>query len=165
MSKLQRQVIAFHQLFNQPIEPVPTIPDRKVISLRVMLVVEEALEFVEACMGQVPEKMLIEEMIRNVLNQRQPKPDLAKIADALGDTDYVVEGARLAFGIDGESVADAIHEANMAKVGGKVIEGKQMKPKQWTPPNIEGVLFKQNAGELLSVADRLREIEEEKKDV
>ena len=159
MREIQRQVIEFHKLFNQPIEPVPTVPDRKTISLLVMLVIEEALEFLEGCMGSVPEKAIIEEMVRNVLNVRQPKPDLAKIADALGDLDYVVEGSRLSFGIDGDSVADAIHKSNMAKVGGAVREGKQMKPLQWTPPDIEGVLFKQNAGELPSVGDRLKEIE------
>ena len=170
MNKLQRQVLEFHKLFNQPIEPVPTIPDRKTISSSVMLVIEEALEFVEGCMGQIPEKAIIEDLIRNVLNLRQPKPDLVQIADALGDLEYVLEGARLAFGIDGESVADAIHESNLKKVGGATREVggggmKVGKPAQWTPPDIEGVLFKQNSGELPSVGDRLKELEEEVEEV
>jgi predicted HAD superfamily Cof-like phosphohydrolase len=157
---LQSQVIEFHKLFGQAIEPVPTIPSRKVVALRVMLVIEEALEFLESCVGSVPEKLLIEEMVRNVLNVREPKVDLAGVADALGDLDYVVEGSRLAFGIDGESIADAIHASNIEKIGGKLRQdGKQGKPSNWTPPDIEGVLFKQNSGELPSVADRLEELE------
>jgi len=156
MSKLQSQVISFMQLFNQKIEPVPTIPEAGVVRLRVMLVVEEALELLEACFGQVPEKLLIEELVRNTMNAREPKVDLAAVADALGDLDYVSEGARLAFGIEGESVADAIHASNLEKVGGKVLEGGKVgKPKQWTPPDIEGILFKQNSGELPTVQSKM----------
>lgn len=159
MSKLQSQVLEFMKLGGQTVEPVPTIPDRKTIALRVNLAIEEVLEFFEGCYGTMPEIMIVAEMIRNVTVVREPKPDLAKIADALGDTDYVIEGARLAFGIDGESVADAIHSSNLKKVEGKVAalaSGKIGKPQQWQPPDIEGVLFKQNSGELPSVGDRLK---------
>jgi len=162
MSQLQSQVLEFMKLGGQAIEPVPTIPSRKVISLRVMLVIEEALEFFEGCYGNVPEIMIVTEMLRNVTLVREPRVDMAAVADALGDLDFVSEGARLAFGIDGESVADAIFEANRKKVEGKVAmlaSGKIGKPSQWSKPDIEGVLFKQNAGELPCVADRLKNLE------
>lgn len=161
-SKLQSQVAAFMKEGGQSIEPVPTIPSRKTVALRVNLVIEEAVELLEACYGQLPEKQIIIEMVRNVTLVREPRVDLAEAADAFGDLDFVSEGGRLAFGIEGESVADAIFEANMKKLDGKRVElvsGKIGKPSQWQKPDIEGVLFKQNSGGLPSVGDRLRELE------
>lgn len=160
-SKLQSQVIEFMQLFDQKIEPEPSIPDPKTVRLRVMLVLEEALEFLEACFGSLPEKMIVEEMIRERINRREPKVSLEKVADALGDLDYVSEGARLAFGLDGESIADEIHRTNLLKVGGRVREGKQLKPLQWEPPKIEEILAKQNSKELPTVGDRLMALKPE----
>jgi predicted HAD superfamily Cof-like phosphohydrolase len=71
--------------------------------------------------------------------------DLVAVADALGDIQYVVEGAFLAFGIDSDAIHRAIHDSNMRKrqpngsvqrdAGGKVI-----KPDGWTPPDLADVL-------------------------
>lgn len=95
------------------------------------------------------------------------------LADGLGDLDVVVEGTRLEFGLDGEPIADAIHAANMRKgwpceachgtgqdldIGeptackpckgaGRVVrkraDGKVLKPEDWSPPDIAGVLRRQ----------------------
>lgn len=155
---LQAQVIAFHKLFNQSIAPSPSVPNKKTIDLRVRLIAEEAFEIFESLYGQQPEWEMCKSMIANVLLQKEPKVDLVEFADGCGDLDYVVEGSRLALGIDGESVAAAIHEANMAKVGGKISEtGKRLKPLQWQPPDIAGVLEKQARGELPNVGMRLEE--------
>ena len=60
------------------------------------------------------------------------------------DLDYVVEGTRLEFEIDGGPIAVEVHRSNMAKVGGPVREdGKRLKPPGWTPPDIAGELRKQ----------------------
>jgi predicted HAD superfamily Cof-like phosphohydrolase len=64
----------------------------------------------------------------------------------MADLDYVVEGTRLEFGIDGEPIAAEVHRANMAKTEGPVApDGKRLKPPGWTPPDIAGVLRKQGA--------------------
>lgn len=156
MSILQSQVIAFMREFNQDIAPSPSVPDKKIIDLRVRLIAEEAFELFKSLYGSQPEWAMCESLIANVLLQKEPKVNLAEFADACGDLDYVVEGARLAFGIDGDSVADAIQAANMAKVGGKTgPDGKKLKPLQWSPPDIEGVLAKQASGEIPNVASKL----------
>lgn len=160
MSKLQSQVIAFMKEFNQDIAPSPSVPSKKVIDLRVRLIAEEAFEIFEALYGNQPEWEMCQSMIANVLLQKEPRVNLPKLADGCGDLDFVVEGTRLAFGVDGESVADAIYEANMAKVGGKTgADGKKLKPLQWTPPDIEGVLTKQTSGELPNIEERLKVLE------
>jgi hypothetical protein len=67
--------------------------------------------------------------------------DMVELADGFADLDYVVEGARLEFGIHGQEIADEVQRANMAKVGGPIREdGKRLKPAGWKPPDIAGVL-------------------------
>ena len=70
--------------------------------------------------------------------------NLVELVDALADLDYVVEGTRIEFGINGKPIADAVHAANMAKVGGGIRgDGKINKPEGWQPPDIAGELRKQ----------------------
>jgi predicted HAD superfamily Cof-like phosphohydrolase len=55
--------------------------------------------------------------------------------------DYVVEGTRLEFGIDGESIAEEVHRTNMLKTDGPTSpEGKRLKPPGWEPPRIAMIL-------------------------
>jgi predicted HAD superfamily Cof-like phosphohydrolase len=157
MSKLQSQVAEFMRLFGQKIEETPTVPSPNVVRLRANLVVEEVFEMLEAIWGTMPQWSMAQALIRDVIEGREPRVDLAKLADAFGDIDYVVEGGRQACGIEGGSVADAIHHSNMEKVGGqRRQDGKQGKPAQWTPPDIEAVLMKQTTGELPSLGKVLR---------
>lgn len=74
--------------------------------------------------------------------------DIVQVADALGDIQYVVEGACLAFGVDSDAVHRAIHESNMRKrqADGSVHRdagGKVIKPSTWTPPDLASVLQRQ----------------------
>jgi predicted HAD superfamily Cof-like phosphohydrolase len=72
------------------------------------------------------------------------KVNMVELADGLADLDYVVEAARLVFGIHGQEIADEVQRANMAKVGGPIREdGKRLKPEGWKPPDIAGVLKEQ----------------------
>jgi predicted HAD superfamily Cof-like phosphohydrolase len=76
------------------------------------------------------------------------KRDLAAIAQEGVDVIVTVIGTLWAFGIDPEPIWNAVHRANMAKVGpdGKVkkrFDGKVLKPEGWTAPDIEGELEKQ----------------------
>jgi predicted HAD superfamily Cof-like phosphohydrolase len=112
---------------------VPCVPDEKTIRLRLGLIVEEVRELTDALMDTDNPK------VRDDI-------DLAEVADALADIDYVVEGMRNSFGINGDPIADEVHRANMDKFGPgswKREDGKQMKPPDWKPPDIEGELRKQ----------------------
>lgn len=69
--------------------------------------------------------------------------DIEAFADAVGDLKYVTERVNVISGIDSRPIDKAIHEANMAKVGGPVREdGKQLKPDGWKPPDIKNALQK-----------------------
>lgn len=154
MSNLQTQVIEFMKLGGQSILERPAVPGDEIVRLRAALIAEEAVEALEALYGSVPEWEMMKSLVANVINVRAPRVNLPKFADALADMDYVSEGARLAFGIDGDSVALEVHRANLEKVNGQIMKsasGKIGKPTQWQPPDIEGVLQKQSNGALPNV--------------
>lgn len=104
----------------------PGFPSAKVVRNRLRLIDEEVAE------------------LHRAINYQ----DIVQVADALGDIQYVVEGACLAFGIDSDAIHRAIHDSNMRKrhadgmvhrdAGGKVI-----KPDTWTPPDLASVLAHQ----------------------
>ena len=113
-------------------------------------VVEEFLELVEAAFGKAgPTTAYVVAMVRANLhhvidNMGLTHLDLPELIDALGDLDYVIEGVRAVFGVDGRPVHALIHAANMAKTTGPVrADGKRLKPPGWVPPNVAGELRRQ----------------------
>ncbi len=152
ISILRSQVMAFHTAMGLPVHFVPKVPSEDRVRLRLRLGIEEPIEQIEACItgddegSELQRKLLkgLHKLIVTLIDTAPIKVDLAKYADALGDSDFVNEGARLEFGIDGDPVAEAIHVANLAKVGGGTDEkGKIKKPEGWQPPDIAGALVAQ----------------------
>lgn len=141
MSTLRQQVSEFHIAMGQPIAESPGVPTDDRVWLRLKLITEEYGELLEAtgyyidgdyCLGRICK------------DGRYAQVDLSAVADALADLDYVIEGMRLEFGIDGKPIADAVHAANMRKTEGPVRkDGKRMKPPGWTPPDVAGELKRQ----------------------
>ena len=142
MSTLRDQVTNFHLAMNMPILDRPTVPGDEHVRLRARLILEEAMETVESMfdikgfqndLSWLDIKQGVEKFITN----SKVSVDLAEVADGLADLDYVIEGSRLEFGIDGAPIAAAVHEANMKKVSGeKRADGKKLKPPGWKPPDI-----------------------------
>lgn len=124
MKKVLDDVRAFHEACDLPVLVTPAIPSAERIRLRCDLLEEEVFEFFAATDNH----------------------DLPAIADALADLIYVIAGTAHEFGIPLEEVWDEVQRANMAKVDpvtGKVRkreDGKVLKPKGWTPPDIEAIL-------------------------
>lgn len=152
MTKLHNQVLAFHYLFGLDANDKPTMPSDDLARLRVRLVLEEAFEFAEACTHKdsLPRLLKIKAAVLSFYSS-DVRPDTASMAvympeaaDALADLDYVSEGSRITFGIDGGPIADEVHASNMRKRDGfKDEHGKWRKPAGWTPPDVEGCLVAQ----------------------
>lgn len=147
-SKLRSQVRAFHEAFGVPVLTRPQVPSDDRVRLRLRLVAEEFCELLDACLDctggtHAARNNLIRESLQRLIAKAPVDVMLEEAADALGDLDYVVEGTRAEFGIDGGPIADEIQRSNMAKVGGPVVNGKITKPQGWTPPDIAGELKKQ----------------------
>jgi predicted HAD superfamily Cof-like phosphohydrolase len=143
---VDEQVAEFHVLMQIPDRKTPGPIDAATLRLRMRLVIEEAFELVEACVDYSDGQDVVGYKVRvlSLISRAVLVPQLPKIADALGDIDYVVAGTRLQLGIQGKPIADAIHYANMRKVGPEGVmrdeHGKVTKPKDWLPPDIAKVL-------------------------
>jgi predicted HAD superfamily Cof-like phosphohydrolase len=138
---IRSQVLEFHRAMGQPVLPSPQVPDEKRIKLRAKLIAEEMFEALEAMYSDEHAKLTLgvaKRAISNLIEHETPVVNLVELADALADTDYVVEGTRLEFGILGKPIADEVHRTNMLKTTGPVDkDGKRLKPLDWQPPRIE----------------------------
>lgn len=113
----------FHAAIGEPALAVPTIPELERVALRLSLIREE----------------VVAELLPAI-----ERGDLPAIADGIVDAIYVLIGTALEFGINLHPVWNAVHAANMAKVGGPMrSDGKQLKPLGWMPPDIIGELRRQ----------------------
>jgi predicted HAD superfamily Cof-like phosphohydrolase len=147
------QLVKFHKVMGQPVLSTPAVPAEDRVRLRAALIAEEFLEVMEALFDTTDTKTVAGMSFLEIKN-RMPsmfelapiRVDMPALADGLADLDYVIEGTRLEFGIDGKPIADEVHRSNMQKVSGPVApNGKRLKPEGWTPPDIEGELRKQGA--------------------
>lgn len=149
MTEIRDQVIEFHRAMDQPVLNAPRVPSDERVRFRLRFVAEEFFELLDACLkddGGVwkPTLELIKSDLEDVIDHAHIGVDLPAVADALADIDYVVEGTRLEFGIDGGPVAAEVHRANMQKASGEVrADGKRLKPEGFREPDIEGVLVSQ----------------------
>lgn len=158
LNEIQNDVRQFMRAFNQPLPDTPQWPDQQTMDLRVRLKAEEFCEWLRdsgylfevhvLCQELYAEKRMVYEGYHCPPQTEAdrwaadlvPPRSLPKSADALIDDLYVTVGALLSMGIDMWPLWNAVHRANMAKVGGPMVNGKQMKPEGWNPPDIEGLL-------------------------
>ena len=121
MYAAQMKVRRFHEVFNCKRQDKPGLMDE--VDLRIRLMREEF------CAELVPAMRV---------------GDLPAIADGIGDLLYVVLGTAVAYGINIDPIFEAIHNANMAKLGGTTRpDGKILKPEGWQPPDIRSLLIAQ----------------------
>lgn len=138
------RVAEFHRVFGHPIANKPVVPTDDRVRLRLALILEEAIELADA-MGFYTDAL--REGVDYTLQFGQiTEGDIIGIADALGDLDYVVNGAALEHGIPLPEVTSEIHRSNMTKLGpdGKPIyraDGKVLKSEGYEPPRLEKVLW------------------------
>lgn len=129
MSKLTPHdlVMEWHDTYNVPVGQRPDFltPSRE--RLRMNLIEEEWNELILAVHNH----------------------DFLGIIDALGDLTYVIYGMAIEMGVNLDSVLEEIQRSNMSKLGedGKPIfreDGKVLKGPNFSPPNLEGVIFSGN---------------------
>jgi predicted HAD superfamily Cof-like phosphohydrolase len=128
----------------------PGIPSDRTVRFRLRLIAEEFVELLEASFhnndgDSSADIYSIHTMLNTLINDGRIDVYLPEFIDALGDLDVVIEGARVACGVDGRPIARAIHAANMAKKDGpkRESDGKRLKPPGWTPADVAGELRKQ----------------------
>lgn len=123
MSTNFEKVQEFHRATGIESPEYPTDPDWRTQVLRQDLLQEEVDELRDAFLDG----------------------DVVAIADAVADILYVTYGTADVCGIDADAVFAEVHRSNMTKVqpDGSVLrraDGKILKPKTYSPPDIMGVL-------------------------
>lgn len=169
MKKSRRTMLyEFHTVMGVPAHHRPLIPSDDRVRLRLEILREEFFELLSACLEPADANRYMSEFwhaeraLKNVIQEAVVRVDLHDVADALTDMDYINEGTRWEFGIDGEPVFEEVHDSNMKKAiphaecKGKGCEacthglivrrredGKVIKPEGWKPPDIARVLREQ----------------------
>lgn len=150
-STIRAQVTEFHKAFGQAIGDKPAVPSDDVVRLRVSLIMEEAFEAFEAAYSTLDSHDAILEAKKGaqlLIGTLKPSMDLVEFIDACQDLDYVVEGARLTCGVNGEPCAVEVHRSNLSKLGadGKPViraDGKRLKGPNYSPPDLATALKRQ----------------------
>ena len=114
MTTEQKQVKDFMLAFGQEVKDKPELPSEEVRKLRAILILEEAIECIEALGFRV--RAEDQEYSRFELVPDE-EPCLVKLADGLADLHYVAYcGTGLACGLDMERVFEEVHESNLTKL-------------------------------------------------
>lgn len=127
------RVRQFHSAVGDSSPPIPTQPDKAVLSLRRALIEEESQEVLEAFAH-----------LQEAVSEGDRAVRFSELVHELVDMLYVTYGALAAFGVEADEAFGEVHRANMEKVSGpKREDGKQLKPKDWQSADIPGVLAAQ----------------------
>lgn len=133
-----QRVKEFMQKVGQATPSRPETPDEHTRILRAKLILEEALETIEALGVEVTNHGIrIED---DALGYSAPNEvDFEMVVDGCADISVVTMGTLVAFGVDDEPVLEEVDAANLRKFGPgsyKREDGKWMKPPGWTSPDI-----------------------------
>ena len=136
----QQRVEQFMAKAGQNVPDRPTVPDEATCRLRAKLILEEALETVEALGFQVVMKPFDGEI---EVGPKVHEPDIESVVDGCADNIVVTTGTLSAFGVADEAVMLEVDNNNLSKFGPggyRRDDGKWIKPPTWTPPKIMRIL-------------------------
>lgn len=139
----QQRVEEFMVLAQQELPAKPCIPGRKVRELRAKLILEEAIETIEALGFRVDLPGYREDEAELDMDHVELiaayDPNLVEIADGVADLSVVAIGTLSACGIDDQDILEAIDVSNLNKFapgGHKRADGKWIKPPGWRAPDL-----------------------------
>lgn len=145
-----KRVRTFMQKVGQDTPTDVVVPDANIRVLRAKLILEEALETVEALGVTVRVGEGGPEIEEEKLRYADGNPvDVEGVVDGCADISVVTVGTLIAFGVDDEPVLEEVDSANLRKFGpGSYMreDGKWMKPPGWTPPDIDAAIERGNPG-------------------
>lgn len=128
----------------------PVVPPRDVRLLRANLILEEALETIQALGfwvdATVDGNTVGVSMNTVTLTDHSEGCDIVEVVDGCCDISVVTTGTLSAFGVSDNPVQMLVDQSNLDKFGPggyKREDGKWIKPPDWVPPNIELELRKQ----------------------
>lgn len=156
---MQEAIEEFMRRCDQEVAKYPGLPEDKIVTLRIRLMVEELMGSVEGPLDiedDVDAARYIDLLVKNKSDElviSMIKGDLVGVADGLADVLYVVFGTAIAYGIDIQEVFDEVHRSNLSKtVWSEELQrytiekdefGKGIKPPTYSPAAIEPIIQRQ----------------------
>lgn len=138
MTDFEQRVRAFMQKAEQEIPETATVPDFKIRKLRALLILEEAIETIEALGFEVKG-----DEAHGIYMEERGAPNLVEIADGCCDVMVVTLGTLIACGLKQEPLMTEVCNSNDSKFAeGYYLNsiGKVIKSPKYQPANIEKVL-------------------------
>ncbi len=121
----------FHSVMKPALPTTPIVPALDILQMRKRLIDEEYEEATA----------VFQQLI--TAREQNKEATLTDLIHELTDLLYVTYGAIQTCGVDPDAVFAEVHDANMRKVGGpRRADGKILKPDDWQPANVRGVLEK-----------------------
>lgn len=136
----QQRVESFMAKAGQAVPGRPVMPDEATLRLRANLILEEALETIDALGYQVNLRPFDNEL--EIAKANKPA-DLEQVVDGCADMIVIATGTLSAFGVADADIQLEVDNNNLSKFGPgsyRREDGKWMKPPTWTPPDIKGIL-------------------------
>jgi len=119
----------FHEAMEPALPTSPITPSLPILQVRKTLIDEEYAEVTA----------VFQELI--AAREEGDEIDITHLIHELTDLLYVTYGAIQSCGVDPDAVFAEVHAANMRKMGGpRRADGKILKPADWYPANVRGVL-------------------------
>ena len=144
------RVLEFMLRAKQDCPLVPTMPSDKVRELRARLILEEALETIEALGFRVKVADSVDEhevSMATIVLKPTGYENLIELVDGCADLSVVTVGTLIAAGVKDVPVLECVDENNLQKFseGHRINEfGKLIKPPNHRPPDIARVLREQD---------------------
>jgi predicted HAD superfamily Cof-like phosphohydrolase len=138
-SEHQKRVEELMRRAGQAVPTKPGIPSLEVRRLRAKLILEEAMETIEALGFEVEQIAPGGELKLSEYGE----PNLVEIVDGCADIIVVTTGTLSAHGVADEAILKAVDENNLGKFGPgsyRREDGKWIKPAGHQPPDILGLL-------------------------
>lgn len=152
----QQRVDRFMVLAKQDVPTKPVVPSTEIRALRARLILEEALETIDAlgCVvfagDQIKQNPVTAKGLKGglVSVNADHEPNLTEIVDGCCDIIVVTTGTLSACGVSDDGPQSLVDENNLAKFGpGHTIraDGKLIKPPNHKPPDIEAEIERQRS--------------------
>ena len=147
----QQRVERFMRLAGQDVPNKPQVPSEEVRLLRARLIMEEALETIEALGVCVRDFIRLKIYITDLEFCSEYSPNLSQIIDGCCDLSVVTTGTLSACGIADEEPQRRVDVNNLEKFGPgghRDENGKWIKPPGHKPPSFDDLIGTQAGGEL-----------------
>jgi len=133
----------------QHIPDKPIIPHKDVRELRAALIYEEAIEAIKAMGVSIypkEEKSITDLKMSDLEFEADKDCNIIEVADGLADSEVVVLGTYLTFGLLNDSeIFSEIHRSNMSKFplgyNGMRPDGKWVKPDNFNEPDLKPIVI------------------------